>query len=227
MKKVYILSILMAVIAGVAVYLFASSLERNASASSDASRVVIAVKEIPANTQITEDMVALTQLTGSGISPYAATDIKQVVGKITKYPLLPKEQVLIPQLAMQGKEDSALSFMLEKGRRAVSVAVDDVSGVSGFISKGDYVDVIGTVIAYDAGGKSRPVSTMLVENVPVLQTGTKVPKSTDSANSYTTVTLSVTPQEALKINYAATNGKLRLLLRPVLDKKAANPKNYP
>ena len=114
------------------------------------------------------------------------------------------------------------SLALEDGKRAISVGVDDISGVSGYIVKGDYVDVIATVIPAEG---NTPVSTSLVENVLVLQVGTKQ-GATDSEGSYATVTLSVTPQEALKINYAASNGKLRLVLRPILDNKIVNPGDY-
>lgn len=213
----------MAVIVGIAVYFFASSIEQKAQLQAVAKgQVVVAVMEIPANTLITQDMVTLATLPSEGINSYAATSLSQVIGTINKYPLLPNQQVLSPQLVEKGKESGTLSLALEEGKRAISVGVDDISGVSGYIAKGDYVDVIATVIPAEG---NNPISTSLVENVLVLEVGTKMAKS-DSAASYTTVTLSVTPAEALKINYAATNGKLRLVLRPILDDRIVNPGDY-
>ena len=228
MKKVYILAAFMALVVGAAVYLFASSLQQEAQAGDySKGRAVVAVKEIPANTQITGDMVKLAQLPDDGINAVAATDLSQVVGSITRYPLLPGEQVLLPRLAEKGNENGALSYALEEGYRAISVAVDDVTGVSGYINRGDRVDVVATVVSYAATGKNQPASTMIAQNLLVLQTGTKDKKATDTAQGYATVTLSATPQDALKINYAATNGKLGLVLRPVLDNKKVTLKNYP
>jgi len=218
----------MALVVGIAVYLFASSIQQDTQAGAyEKGRVVVAAKEIPANTQITEDMVKLSQLPDDGINAVAATDLSQVVGKISRYALLPGEQVLLPRLAEKGNEDGALSYALEDGYRAISVAVDDVTGVSGYINRGDRVDVVATVILYSGSTKNQPASTMIAQNLLVLQTGTKVTKATESSEGYTSVTLAAKPQDALKINYAATNGKLALVLRPVLDDNKVSTKNYP
>ena len=229
MKKVYILAAIMAVVVGIAVYLFASSLEHEARAGADEKgQAVVAVKKIPANTQIAGDMVKTVQLPAGSINAVAAAELSQVVGKIARYPLLPGEQILLPRLAEKGNEGGALSYALEEGYRAISVAVNDVTGVSGYINRGDRVDVVATLVAYDATKKNQPVSTLIAQNLLVLETGTKWKKPTDSASDgYATVTLAATPQEALKINYAATNGKLGLVLRPVLDNEKVTTKNYP
>jgi len=229
LKKIYLFAICMAIIVGIAVYFFASSLEQNInSESNDLGQVVVAVSDIPANTLITEDMVELAELPSQSINYRAVTSLDQVLGKITKYPLLTQEQVLSPDLLEKGTENGSLSYTLDDGKRAISVSVDDVSGVSGYIAQGDFVDVAATVILYDETGKSYTASTLIAENIPVLKTGVKQLSSTDSiSESYTTVTLCATPEQALKINYAATNGSLCLILRPVLDNKVVNPPNYP
>lgn len=227
MKKVYMFSAFMAIIVGISVYLFASSIEQNARTESDKIKnVVVASVEIPANTVILEDMVQLTTLQSDAASPYSLSDISRVIGSITKNSLLPGEQILSPRLVAKGSKEGSLSFELEEGQRAVSIGVDEVSGVSGYIEKGDYVDVVATVIKKNEAGESKTVSTALVENLLVLEVGTK-PLSTDTTEkNYTTITLSATTEEALKINYAATNGKLRILLRPILDEKTVYPKDY-
>lgn len=214
----------MAIIAGVAVYVFASDMQADAQSSSTVTtKVVVATKEIPANTEIMADMVELTSIPSDAVNPYALTDINQVVGKITKSTIFYDEQLLSPRLVEKGAENGALSYTLEEGQRAISVQVDDVSGVAGFIEKGDYVDVIATVLKYDETGLGTSVSTCLVENLLVLEVGAKL---SDETQSYTTVTLSATTEEALKINYATSNGKLRLVLRPVLDNKVLAPDDY-
>ena len=142
---------------------------------------------------------------------------------------LPQEQVIASQLSEKGDGNGALSYVLVDGQRAISVSVDDVAGVSGYITAGDYVDVVATILYPSDGVTSGyPVSTVLVENVLVLKTGMKELTKTDSAAAtYTSVTLSASPEDVLKINYAATNGKLRLVLRPVLDNKTIAPRDFP
>ena len=228
MKKVYLLSIFMALVAGIAVYLFASNLQAGAQKeSTPTNKVVVAVVEIPANTIILEDMVTVVELQRDAVNPYALNDLGNVVGKTTKFTIFPQEQVLSTRLIEKGTQNDALSYQLEEGKRAISVEVDSVSGVSGYIEKGDYVDVVATVLRIDDAGVSQTVSVCLVENLLVLEAGVKQVSSETTAQSYATVTLSVTPEQALMINYAATNGKLRLLLRPVLDNTETNPKDYP
>lgn len=230
MKKIYILAVIAAIVAGLSVYLFARSLEaRTVAQTVDMGTVVLATVDIPANTQITEDMVTLAQMPRQAIHPKAATRLNQVVGAVTRVALTAQEQVLAARLGTVGEGEGALAYALEEGQRAVSVAVDDVGGVSGYLSPGDRVDVLATIIYPSSGDvASYAVSTLLVENVLVLRTGLKEAAATDSMSAaYTTVTLSVTPEQAVRINYAGTNGKVRLVLRPVLDEGSVNVADFP
>lgn len=231
MKKVYLLSIFMALTVGIAVYLFAASLQQKADSQAvDSGYVVVAAVEIPASTLITSDMVALVEMPRQSINPLAATSLSAVVGLINKYPLSPQEQILTPKLNKKGQSNTGqLSYVLNEGQRAISVGVDSVAGVSGYIAVGDYVDIVSTIILPQNGSTpSSATSMLLVENLLVLQTGMKQLSSTDSTvATYTTVTLSATPEQILKINYAATNGTLRFILRPVLDHTIVNPPTFP
>ncbi|MEA4890541.1 MAG: Flp pilus assembly protein CpaB [Clostridiaceae bacterium] len=231
MKKVYLLSIIMALLVGIAVYLFASSLQQQAQAQAVVQgKVVVAVADIPANTLITAEMVALVDLPKQSINPLAATTLNTVVGMINKYPLAKQEQILTPRLNKKGDSgEGELAYVLEEGQRAISMGVDDVAGVSGYITKGDYVDVVSNIILPgEDGSQGTPVSTILVENLLVLETGMKQLGSTDSsASTYKTITLSATPEQILKLNYAASNGTIRFVLRPVLDHEIIAPDDYP
>lgn len=218
----------MAIIVGISVYIYANSLqEKMQNTVIPTGQVVVAVINIPANTKITSDMVAVVEMPEEAVNPIAAKTLSSVVGYITQYPLAPEEQVLSIRLKKQGDNGGGgLSYVVEEGQRAISVGVDTVTGISGFLSKGDHVDVVATVLQ-TVNDKSVPVSTMLVEDLLVLETGEKQLSSTEStASSYTTVTLSATPEQILKINYAVNNGKIMLVLRSVLDKDILNPDSY-
>ncbi|OQB25561.1 MAG: SAF domain protein [Firmicutes bacterium ADurb.Bin182] len=229
MKKFYAIAAGLAVLAGFSVYLFASSLQAGAEpAAAPTKSVVVALKDIPEQTLITNDMVAIKELPLDSVHPGAAVELENVVGSIAVDPIVSGEQVLEARLGIQGVNAGSLSFELEKGHRAVSVAVNEVTGVSGFIEAGDHVDVI-ALVAYPVpeGEQSLAVSTMLVENVLVLKTGHAIVDETDAGSVYKTVTLSVKPEDALKIDYAESSGAIRLILRPVLDDDRVNPKDFP
>lgn len=230
MKKVYLISVIMALVVGIAVYAFATSLEQKAKpVNIETQSIVVAAANIPANTLVTEGMVTMKSLPVQAVHPNTVTDLSKALGQITKYPLVAGEQVLLSRLGEQGEGAETLSFKLEEGYRALTVAVDEVTGVAGYIESGDYVDLIATLIyPKNEGEVSYAVSTMLAENILVLKTGIKTMSSTDSSGAlYTSVTLSVTPEDALKINYAASNGRLRLVLRPVLDETIVQPEDFP
>lgn len=211
MKKIYLFATIFAILTGLAVYNFAGALQRKSAAvNASTISVVAAARDIPENTLLTPEMVTTLQLP-AGSEGRAATNASLVVGKITRYPLLTGEYILPDKLGdAAGGGESALSYSIEKGRRAISVSVDEVLGVSYYLTKGDHVDIL---CAMNIGEK--PASVTLVENVKVLALGTAT--ATDKTKGYTTVTLSVTPAEALKINYAMTNGRILLTMRPVLD----------
>jgi pilus assembly protein CpaB len=217
----------MALVVGIAVYTFADSLQKQAQAqATPMGNVVTAAVEIPANTLITDDMVTLITLPVQSISAGAATDIGQVAGAIAKYPIFAGEQVFNANLSGKDTEKETLSFVLEEGYRAISIGVDDITGVSGYIKAGDRVDVISSMLENDETGASYTVSTALVENLLVLETGTSIQSEAEKLG-YRTVTLAATPEQAVKINYAVTNGRLLLVLRPILDEKIVNPADYP
>jgi pilus assembly protein CpaB len=229
MKKVFVIAALLAVLAGFAVYLFASSLKASSEpVAIPTESVVVAVADIPAETLITADMVVLKEMPEESIHADAAILLENVVGSIAVEPIVAGEQVLTARLGIQGEGADSLSYQLEKGYRALSVAVNEVTGVSGFIEEGDHVDVLATVVYPTPEGETDyAISTMLVENVLVLKTGLATVDETETGAIYQTVTLSVIPDDALKINYAASNGAIRLILRPVLDDKLVKPKDFP
>ena len=224
MKKVYIISIFMALVVGVSVYFFTDSLKKQAQAKSvPMGQVVVAIAAIPANTLITEEMVEQVTIPRESISSGAVTDLKKAVGTIAKHPIFVGEQIFYQRLSEQGAKEETLSYVIEDGYRAVSIGVDDVTGVSGFISAGDYVDVVASLIVKDTDNSTYPVTEMLVENLKVLEIGMKQTSSSATTGTYATVTLAATPEQVLKINFALTNGRIYLSLRPILDHNIVNP----
>lgn len=230
MRKIYILSLLMAVIVGVSVYLFADNLQRQTLAKIEANRssVVVAMQFIPANSEIRGDMIALQELPAEAINPLAARKLDDVIGAITQYPIEQQEQIFTSRVQQRGEAaEGRLSYILEPGYRAITLGVDEVTGVAGNLTKGDYVDLIVTMRNAELE-ENNDIAFMVVENLQVLETGKKVVENAESTapQEYVSVTLAASPEDTIKIHYAAQFG-IRLALRAVLDDAITGETYYP
>ncbi len=210
----------MAIIAGGSVYYFATSL-MNQPTNEDVEYedVVVAVVDIEKNNMVSEDMVMIKAVPVEAVHPNAARAFKEVVGFVTKNDIFSGEQMLSSKIGEIGNEDETLSYTIAPGHRAITVFVDQITGVSGYISPGDYVDVVASIMATQGvDEKDVTKTTMLVENLLVLKTGVDIVADTDTSNGvYEHVTLLCTPEQTVSIHHAAVNGRLTLVLRPVLD----------
>ena len=157
-------------------------------------------------------------------------DMDSVVGMVMTSDVYAGEQIIRNRLVGVGEEDSAtkmLAYALKPGMRAISIFVDQDSGLTNFLKPGNRVDVL----ANYSREETRPVlnredqlewiqvptSQLLAQNVSILAVGTAMDKN--GTEEYTTVTLEVTLQEAMDINAVSWWGELHLLLRSPLDEK--------
>lgn len=213
MKKIYLLAFISALIAGLAVYLFASSLqEKEDNETQDETiQIVVAAVPIPADTVITAEMIQFQSMDVKYVHPQSVKSLTDVIGRINQYPVVVGEPILSHRIKEITQENDRLSYALEPGFRAITLSVDLISGVSGFISEGDHVDlIINTTV------DNKNVSRYQVENLLVLRLGERKPPG-ESSLLYGTITLAVTPEQVLKINHGMNNGRLSLALRPVSD----------
>ena len=227
MKRIYLIAMIMAVITAYAVYNFAEALENSSKVKTVS--VVTAAETIPENTALTDEMLTVKQLPAEAVSEQAVKNIGDIRGCVAKEPLAKDEQILSSMVSRQGSADGGLAYTVPNGKRAITLQVDEFSGIAGNIAKGNRVDVAATVTTQSTtphGTDSIPESIIAAENIEVLATGMNNTRTDDKGSNYTSVTLAVTPDEAVRLNYASTEGKLRLLLRPVLDNKADNAAPY-
>lgn len=234
MKKIYIIAVLVAILTGVAVYFYAASLERKATVVIPQGAVVVAVAPIEENTLITSDMVALQTTALSWINADAAVSMADVVGKINKYWVPAGQQIVHAQLstAASATEGGQLSYVIEDGMRAITLSTDEIAGVGGYLNKNDYVDILSTVTLTqkdeEGNDVSIPASEMVLENIKVLETGSRAQNAAaeEPTYSYGSVTLSVSPEDALKLYYAISYGRVYLLLRTPQDNDIVSPPLY-
>jgi pilus assembly protein CpaB len=136
------------------------------------------------------------------------------------YPLKQGEPVLRSKVTGAGQRAS-LAAVLEEGKRAVTVRVDDVRGVAGFVLPGDFVDIV--MIADEVSSKRQSYSDILLEHVKVLAIDQIASEAEEKPTVARAVTLEVTKEQAQKILLASNVGKLSLILsRPVQSSRDPN-----
>jgi pilus assembly protein CpaB len=144
---------------------------------------------------------------------------EDVVGRGLVMPLIQNELVLPMKLASK-EAGSGLPIMIPEGERAVSVRVNEVIGVAGYVLPGTRVDVVAVASATDK--KADTTSKVVLTNVQVLAAGTKMEQNGDESKPIpvTVVTLLVAPDQAERLTLASTEGKIQLALRNPLDQSS-------
>jgi pilus assembly protein CpaB len=128
--------------------------------------------------------------------------------RVVLMPIDPNEAVLAAEITGPG-ERATLSAMLADGMKAVTIRVNDVEGVAGFVLPGDHVDVLLT----RQGEKNMAVTDVVVQDAPVLAIDQLADQRSEKPSVVKAVTLEVNETDGQKIALAATAGTLSLLLR--------------
>jgi pilus assembly protein CpaB len=182
------------------------------------NNVVVAKVDIPLGTKIEAEQLSTVQFPSSAIPEGAFTDAQKLVGRVTVVGVAARETVTDFKLAPEGSQ-GGLSAVIPAGYRAMTVKVDDVIGVAGFLQPGTMVDVLTVIDPPGNTLSSNPISKIVLQNVKVLASGQNLdkPKDEREADAVKAVTLQVTPDQAEKLALASTEGKLRLVLRNMID----------
>lgn len=137
--------------------------------------------------------------------------VEDCVGRALIVPLVPNEVVLDQELANRNA-GSGLPVSIPEGMRAVSVGVDDVVAVAGFVTPGTIVDVL--VTGTTPGG---PITRTILEHVRVLAVGQQLQTENGKPQTAPVVTMLVSPEDGQKLTLAAAEGKIHLALRNTVD----------
>jgi len=146
------------------------------------------------------------------------------IGRAVISPMAPNQPILEGNLAPRAA-GAGLPAAIPEGMRAVSVAVNDVVGVAGFVIPGTMVDVLTTgTLPSQTGGNDNNITRTILENVRVLAAGQKIEQDREGKpQTVPVITLLVSPDDAAKLTMASTEGKIQLALRNTIDTKMANP----
>jgi len=174
--------------------------------------ILVAAHYIPPGSILTSDMIIKRTIPESYVSPSAVQNINEVSNLLTLVPISNGEQILSNKFGSSG---NSLAFNLNSGLRAYTLEVNETSGVGDLIHPGNHVDVIAKITS----NKSQ-ITTFVLQDIEVLATGQKLAqseqKSSDVSETYDTVTLALTPDQAETLMYI-DGQPIRLLLRAPND----------
>lgn len=220
--RILLIGLLALVLSVVVTVLVNRELQRRLNlAEAEQGVIVVASEKLPLGTRLEERHLKVAPwpedvaLEGSFRTP------SELIGRGVVVPMLVNEPILESKLAPTGA-GAGLTSAIPDGMRAVSVKVDDVIGVAGFVLPGSKVDVILTGSPDE--NRKIEVSKVILENVLVLAAGQNL-QQTDGgeAQSVNVVTLLVTPEDSQKLTLASNDGRIQLALRNPLDLEEVDP----
>ena len=187
----------------------------------DTTPVVVVKSDLAVATPLTPDVLTVAQWPSEHVPQGAHRAAEVVVGRVVNRPIRAGEPLLENALFANGTT-GGLPAMIEAGARAVTVKVDNVIGVAGFIAPGARVDVMATIRRIDRE-TALPYSKVILQNIRVLAVDQKLEGGRLGAGEpVSVVTLEVDPEQAQHLIYAAHEGRIQLAMRSPSDQTEVN-----
>ena len=179
------------------------------------AQIVVAARALPVGALVAEQDIKFVDWTGV-VPPGYMTAGPEVIGRGLVMPVSENEPIMASKLAAKGA-GGGLPVIIEEGMRAVSVAVDQVVGVSGFVLPNYRVDVLLTLTSGTEAAKE-PATRVLMQNVKTLAAGQTIQEDREGKPmAVPVVTLLVTPEQAETLALASNQGRIQLALRSSID----------
>lgn len=195
--------------------------QKAAKAAGATRSVIVASREIQVGSTISAEDVKVTNWPTESISAGVYATKEEVVGMVPIETIMSGEPVYSSKLIPKGGASGVMVYKIPAGHRAMTVGVDQVSGVAGFITPSSMVDVMLVTTLPD---RRDQISKIVLQNVPVLATGQIIDQKDGKPVIVPTVTLDVTPEDAEKLALSSKDGQLQLLLRRSGDIEVATTK---
>jgi pilus assembly protein CpaB len=190
------------------------------AAPSRTTPVVVARTDVPVASSAARAALTTVDWPADHVPSGSLTSVDQAVGRIVRRPVAKGEPVLEAALFGAGSA-GGLRAVIAPEYRAVSVKVDNVIGVAGFVTPGARVDVLATIRRVDLD-RALPFAKVILQDVRVLAVDQKLEEVRANPELVNVVTLEVDPIQAEHLIYAAHEGRLQLALRsPGDDKEVA------
>jgi len=219
--RVFIVLVLAVTVGGVfafATYNYVQKAPGKAGTTIATRPVVVAAADLDIGAEIGRDDIRIIQWPATAVPTDAIGSADEVIGRGLIVPVVQNEPILPAKLASK-EAGAGLPPAIPPGLRAVSVRVNEVIGVAGYVLPGTHVDVVVTVSPTQQ--QTDMTSKVILTNVLVLAAGTKIERATDKDKPMpvSVVTLLVNPEEAERLTLASSEGKIQLALRNPLDRE--------
>lgn len=181
--------------------------------------VVVAATDLQVGAELRREDLRVIEWPANAAPKDAFSTMDEIVGRGLIMPVIENEPVMPMKLASK-EAGAGLPPAIPPGLRAISVRVNEVIGVAGYVLPGTRVDVLATLTP--TRDQVDMTSKVVLTDVQVLAAGTKMEQSADGGKPMpvSVVTLLVEPAEAERLTLASTEGKIQLALRNPLDREA-------
>jgi pilus assembly protein CpaB len=181
-------------------------------------QVVVAARALPVGAMLDRESLKLRAAPASMVPAGAFTNLEDVLGRPVVSPIQAEEPVVEARIAAKGS-GAGLAPLIPPGMRAISVRVNDVVGVAGFVLPGMRVDVLVTA---RPSNQADTVTRTVLQNIQVLSAGQTTQTDGKSQSILTpVVTLLVNPRDAEALTLANNEGRIQLVLRNSTDSQVA------
>jgi pilus assembly protein CpaB len=208
-------AVVAAMVAAIVVY---SALKRREAevqhAMVQSVNIVVAAKDLPIGTALDASSLKTVRWSRDSLPPGAIMNPSSVIGQYTKTAFVESEPIVTNRLFNGTVDAGILPLLIPTGMRAMSVPVDEVSDIAGFVLPHTHVDVL---VSLSQGDKT--VSRIVLQDVEVLAIAQEIEKVNNQPEPVRVVTVLVTPQQAERLTLATREGTLRLAMRNYNDKQ--------
>jgi len=185
------------------------------AAPARAGKAVVAARDMPVGTLLVEQDVKVIDWPGNALPVGLISEGPDAVGRGLLGPVFMNEPILETKLAPRGI-GGGMPTLIEEGKRALTVRVNEVVGVAGFVRPRTRVDILLTMS--DDTPTNEPTTRLLMQNIMALASGQSYARApSGEAITVPTVTLEVTPEQAETLVLAGGQGSLQMTLRHQLD----------
>ncbi|MFH5836642.1 Flp pilus assembly protein CpaB [Proteiniclasticum sp. C24MP] len=226
-KRVVILAVLLGLITMSLLYVYIEGKSEVEEVKVDLSNVVVAVTSIPAHVTVTPEMVTTKSIPTEAVHPEAVRNVDDIIGYTTSMAIYNDEQVLKNKVITE-TESASLSYRIPENMRAITIPMNEISGVGGYIVKGDKVDILVTYEIEveptnpeaEEEADSLTITYTQFQNIEILEKGPNVSVTTEGAapsEVATSLTFLVSPSQAEVLTFAQYTGSINMTLRNPVD----------
>jgi pilus assembly protein CpaB len=217
--NIFFLAILIGLLSAAMVYRYLRTQQQELEEARKSARglvidVVVANDVIPIGSRLENAQLKTVRWPSDARPPAAFDDPGAIVGKIARVTIQRNQPIEETQLTNDAS--GLLPLIIEEGMRAMSVKVDKVTGVSGFVTPNSRVDVLVSGNVQDGDGDEQR-SKVVLQNIKVLAVGTTIEQQDDKPVEVPTVTLLISPEQAERLTLAAKQDPVHLALRNYRD----------